>query len=718
MKAFIPTGHRWSFSTVGGIKRVNLEKGSDLQHLGELDQKLWTALSCPVNGLEMDTRTLQLIDTDSDGKIRVPEVLAAVQWMCEVLVNPGDLLKQSAALPLSAINQQTEAGQKLHASAQTILKYLGKAEVEVLMPEDTTDSVRIFENTLFNGDGIITEASCGEQPNLLPLFGEIIACVGGITDRSGKIGINQALLDGFYEAVNARLAWLEAGKAAEVQALGAQTTDAWDLYGELAPKIADYFMRCKLAAYDEETTKPLNLNPARLEPLNQESLVTHAAEIAAYPLAKVQASGVLPLNEGYNPAWQKSIEKLQQLLVQPLLGKKQALSEQDWLQIAEKLEPFGAWLAAESGQLVSSLTDDRLQALAAGTQKAAFEALIAQDNAQQSAAENIMQVDQLVRYHRDLFCLLKNFVTFYDFYDPDAEPAIFQSGTLYLDQRSLSLCVRVNDMARHNQLAGMSGIYLIYCQCKARHSAEVITIVAALTNGDVDNLVVGRNALFYDNAGNDWDATIIKIIENPISIRQAFWTPYRRVAALIEKQINKFAAEQDKKVEADAAKTIEETNLTAPEAAPAPAVPFDIGKFVGIFAAISLALGAIGTALAAVVGGFLGLAWWKMPLAIAGLLLVISGPSMILAYLKLRKRNLAPLLDANGWAINARATINIQFGRTLTLLATLPAGASVSLIDPFAAKRRPYLKYVLFLSLLAGVAVYSLWRMGVLRWPF
>lgn len=718
MKTFTHSGHRWSFSTVGGIKRVNLEKGSDLQHLAELDQKLWTALSCPVNGLEMDTRTLQLIDTNSDGKIRVPEVLAAVKWTCEALTDPGDLLKQAAELPLSAINQETEIGQKLHASAKTILKYVGKKEATVLLPEDTVDSVRIFQNTKFNGDGIITAASCEGNEALSAVFPEIVSVVGSVTDRSGKPGINRVLLDGFYAALNDRLAWLDAGKAEGVLPLGEQTPAAWALYTELSPKIADYFMRCKLAAYDEETTKPLNLNPARLEPLNQESLVTHAAEIAAYPLAKVQASGVLPLTEGYNPAWEKSIQQLQQLLVQPLLGKKTVLSEKDWQLMAQKLQSYGDWIASEKGHLLSSLSADRLQALLQGDERQALEALLAKDEAQQSAAEDIMQVDQLVRFHRDLFRLLKNFVTFYDFYDPDTERAIFQSGTLYIDQRSLNLCVRVNDMARHNLLAGMSGIYLIYCQCRSRHSAEVITIAAALTNGDVDNLVVGRNALFYDNAGRDWDATIIKIIENPISIRQAFWTPYRRVAGLIEKQINKFAAEQDKKAEADAAKTIDETKLTAPEAAAAPPVPFDIGKFVGIFAAISLALGAIGTALAAVVGGFLGLEWWKMPLAIAGLLLVISGPSMILAYLKLRKRNLAPLLDANGWAINARAAINIRFGRTLTLLATLPAGASVSLIDPFAANRRPYLKYVLFISLLAGVAVYSLWRMGALRWPF
>jgi hypothetical protein len=240
-----------------------------------------------------------------------------------------------------------------------------------------------------------------------------------------------------------------------------------------------------------------------------------------------------------------------------------------------------------------------------------------------------------------------------------------------------------------------------------------MTIVAALTNGDIDNLVVGRNALYYDRDGKDWDATVVKIVDNPISIRQAFWSPYRKVSRFIETQINKFATAQDEKVTADATGKLEA--FPGKVEAKAPATPFDVGKFVGIFAAIGLALGAIGTALASVVAGFVGLVWWKMPFAIAGLFLLISGPSMIIAFLKLRKRNLAPILDANGWAINARAIVNIQFGNTLTHMADLPKGAKVNLNDPFSEKKRPFLPMILLFSLLAGIILYFLWKNGLIH---
>ncbi|MBK9389477.1 MAG: hypothetical protein IPN68_04515 [Bacteroidetes bacterium] len=252
-------------------------------------------------------------------------------------------------------------------------------------------------------------------------------------------------------------------------------------------------------------------------------------------------------------------------------------------------------------------------------------------------------------------------------------------------------------------------------------------IVAAFTDGDFDNIDVGRNGIFYDRKGRDWDATIVKIVDNPISIRQAFWSPYRKVSKFINNQVEKFASAKEKEVDTMAQTGVEKTAgkvdtglkasvEAAPVATAVPPAPFDIGKFVGIFAALSLALGAIGSVLMSVFTGFFSLTWWKMPLALIGIMLVISGPSMIIAWLKLRKRNLAPLLDANGWAVNARATINITFGATLTHLAKLPLNSKLNLVDPFAKKKNPWIPVIIIIIAIAAIA-YLLWHFGFLsKW--
>ena len=106
-----------------------------------------------------------------------------------------------------------------------------------------------------------------------------------------------------------------------------------------------------------------------------------------------------------------------------------------------------------------------------------------------------------------------------------------------------------------------------------------------------------------------------------------------------------------------------------------------------MIALLSVAVGTLAAAFATFLG-FLGkFAAWQIPLVVIGILLIVSGPSVLLAFLKLRQRNLGPILDANGWAINARAKINVPFGARLTDIAKLPRRyATVDVRDRYAEK--------------------------------
>ena len=712
--------HIWSFSMVGGVKRVNLDSGEDLIHLSELDPKLWTALSCPVNDLGIDKKTLEIIDADKDGQIRVPDVIAAVKWITSILKDPGDLLKQEATLSLAAISDKTDEGKILLNSAKVILKNLGEEGSTTLTVEETSDTEKIFAGTRFNGDGIITEDTT-DDPDLQTLMNEIIVYAGSVVDRGGKQGISLELLQNFFDNCEKYAAWY-AKKYADQERifpLGADTEDAYENFCAIKSKVNDFYLRCKLATFDSQSTDILNLQVAQVEHITANDLTNCLDEIAAYPIAKIAANRSLPLSSGINPAWESAITSFKKITIDKLFPGKESLSEQEWGSVAETFAAFAKWRSEKEGAVVELLGNERIDEILSGPGKEQLISLIGQDIAVENEVNNIIQVDKLVRYHRDLFTLLKNFVTFFDFYNPGSK-AIFQAGTLYIDQRSCTLCIKVADMSKQATLASFSGMFLIYCDCISRLNNEKITIVAALTNGDIDNLAVGRNALFYDVQGRDWDATVVKIVDNPISIRQAFFSPYRKVSRFIETQVNKMAAAEDQKATSGINKGIENIPLKADDAVAKkePKQPFDIGKFVGIFAALSLALGAIGGAIVSVAGGFMKLEWWKMPLAILGLLLLISGPSMVIAYLKLRKRNLAPLLDANGWAINARVVVNIQFGNLLTQLAELPKGAKININDPFTKKNKPVLPFILAVLVIAGGVMYLLWKYGFIHIHF
>ena len=316
-------------------------------------------------------------------------------------------------------------------------------------------------------------------------------------------------------------------------------------------------------------------------------------------------------------------------------------------------------------------------------------------------------MNRLTHYYRDLRTLLKNFVNFEDFYSP-ARYGVFQAGVLFLDSRSTELCIRVDAAS---PLAAMSKAYIAYCDCK-RAGQPPMKIAACFTQGDSDYLFVGRNGVFYDRAGRDWDATITSIVENPISVGQAFWSPYKKFVRMIEEQVAKRAAaaeaESSSKL-ASAAETTANADKTAPAVPPAPAGAVGGGgaptrKFdLALITGIGVALGSIGTFLAMIFTRFVDLGPW-IPLGIAGIMLVISTPSMVIAWMKLRQRTLGPILEANGWAINGRVRINIPFGRKLTELAKLPPGARRSLEDPYvdrAAVRRRRIAWLVVLVLIA-----------------
>ena len=610
------TNRHWRFFRAGGFDQVRLDEAEDLLAIDELDQKLWVALSCPVKGIQFDERTLALVDADADGHVRAYELIAAVRWAAARLADPQLLGLAQDGLAVDDISHDTEEGQRLVAAARVLADELGKAANERLS---------------------VAEVSTAQARH----------------------------------AARMLAAWEAEGTASAP--LGGDSEAACEALLAVTEKVDDFFLRCRLAAFDARASEALDASEDTYKALAADALLQEE-RLTRLPLARITAEGALPLRSTLNPAWVSAMAAFRSRVVQPLVGDLETLTENQWRDIQDRFSGYLAWRASRPDQ-----KDD----------------------------DAVRDLEQLVRYVRDLLKLANNFVAFKDFYTRQGK-ATFQAGTLYLDGRSCELCVAVADPAKHAMLATLSRICLVYCDCV--RGSEKMTIAAAFTAGDSDQLMVGRNGVFYDRHGEDWDATIVKIIDHPISLRQAFWSPYKRLARMAGEQLQKLAAskakENDDRMALAATKGVAVAGART-AAAPAAQQAFDVGKFAGIFAAIGLAVGAIGTALASVIMGVLALKWWQIPLALTGFMLIISGPAVLLAWFKLRTRNLGPILDANGWAINARACINIPFGTSLTQIAALPPNAERSLNDPYAEKKPPRWFYPVLVALV--VAVGAIW---------
>jgi hypothetical protein len=686
--------HQWKFFTAGGFDQVKLDTGADLMNLNQLDQKLWVALACPTTGLEFCSKTAALIDTDKDGRIRAPELISAVKWAGSMLKNPDDLVKGGDTVAFSAINDSTPEGKQLLASAKQICANLGKKDATGISVADASDANKIFVNTVLNGDGVIIAESATDDA-IKAVINDIAACMGTLPDRSGKTGIDQAKTDAFFAECAAFDAWNKKADddKSNILPAGDATAAAAAAVKAIKAKVDDFFGRCRLAAFDPRAIASLNRSEAEYLAIAAKDMSISAAEIAGFPLAQVGAGKAFPLKGGINPAHATAVAALQAAAVKPLLGDKSELTEADWAALQAKLGAFECWSASKAGAAVEKLSIKRVREILGSKAKENVSALIAKDKALEPEATSIANVEKLARFVRDLHKLCINFVNFKDFYD-GGEAAIFQCGTLYLDQRSCSLCIPVEDAGKHGAMAGLAGAYLAYVDCFRKGSGEKMSVVAIFSQGDDDNLMVGRNGVFYDRKGRDFDATITKILANPISLRQAFWSPYKKLVRMIEEQINKRAAAADAEANAGLANIATATAAGKPGEIKKPA--FD----PSVIALISVALGSLAAAATGVAAILGKMAFWQIPLAFAGIMLMVSAPSLVLAYMKLRKRNLGPILDANGWAVNAKAKINVPFGTSLTGIAKLPEGATVDSTDRYAPKSSILPKLVIFVLIL------------------
>jgi hypothetical protein len=684
--------YSWKFFRAGGFNQVVIGSGADLMNLDQLDQKLWVALACPTTGVEFDKTTLALIDTDKDGRIRVPELIAAAKWAGGLMKNPDDLLKGSPTLKPSAINDATPEGKLIASFARQVL---GKDDSGEVNFDEAATAAQTFAAKLFNGDGIVPADSASDDATKA-VIADIINCVGSDPDVSGKPGVSQARVDQFFAAAAAYSEWWKKAEGdASVLPLGLETEAAAAAVKAVKPKVDDYFARGRLAAFDPRSVNALNRDEKEYAALSAKDLTSSHADIASLPLAQVGATTPLPLTQGINPAWANAIAALQTHAIIPLIGARAVLTEADWNSLVGKLAAFDAWNAGKTGGAVEKIGVGRAREILATKAQETLTALIAKDKAEEGNSVAVIGLHRLIHYHRDIAKLCRNFVNFVDFYGRK-EKAIFQAGTLYLDQRSCDLCLMVDDAGKHATMAGMAGTYLAYCDCARKGSGEKLSIVAAFTGGDSDNLMVGRNGIFYDRKGRDWDATITKIVDNPISIRQAFWSPYKKLVRMIEERAAKAAAEADASSNAQLTAVANTPVAPATPGAPAPAAAAKPAFDPSVIALLSLALGSLAAAGASILV-FLGkFEAWQIPLFIIGIMLVISAPAMAIAWLKLRKRNLGPILDANGWAVNAKARMNVPFGGALTGVATLPPGATFGAADKFAEKPAIWPKLLVF----------------------
>ena len=506
--------YKWKWTKEGRMAQVRFVTGEDIARLAELDQKCWAALSMPTTGVRFDARMLELMDADGDGRIRTPEVIAAIDFLKAKNVNLDDLLTPSEA-----------DGKKL--------------------------------------------------ADVLARQADLAASAPSAADK-------QALAD-----------WEAKGQTPEVAVFGEATAA-----GEAA-----------LAAVE-------SVIDAFFAPPEDMPLVTEAPDVT------------LPLRDHLNPKHLEAIMAFADACVKPVLGDGvTSIDRIGWKKVKAAFAPYRAWVAAKPVMNAGKLGD-------------------------------LVDEERVLRYKLHLLEFLENFVSMRRLYAAD-ESATFQMGTLRIDGKEMSLCFHVASEAAHSALSGKSNCCVLYLKLTRPSEKAERSVCAVVTAGAVAQLYVGRNGVFFDRDGKDWDAVVTKVVENQVSLAEAFWAPWRKLGEGVASTVKKFLGDK----QAAAQKNVEAgtQNAQAGGAAMASSV-----------AAIGIGVGMMGTAVAAIAAAVKGMGALQIALSIVAIVLVVSLPSVILTWFKLRQRDLGAILNAGGWAINRPMRFSMKRARAFTKCAGNP----------------------------------------------
>ncbi|WP_309397632.1 hypothetical protein [Cerasicoccus maritimus] len=721
------------FFKAGGFNQLCLEKAEDIRLVLDLDETLWVASSCPVKGLDIDENTLKLFDFDGDGRIRPPEIKEAIRWFTDVLADYSTVTEGRDWIELKQLNADSEKGAALLKSAQRILSNLGRPEDDRITLANALDRSGIFSQVKSNGDGVIPE-NAAEKDETKQVIRDIIAAMGGEADLSGDVGVTTDKVNAFYQAAQDFLDWWVQGypadkihqpgyvppvqeetplsledaidKGAEAEAaledapevkpapvldlperdaaifpLGADTPAAYGAIQALRSKVEEFFAQRRIAAFDARAVTFINFRDSDLTDGGKRDEGSLREVMLGLPLAHVTADSDLPLTKGVNPAYADALLALKMRAVTPLIGERDVLTVEDWATLLGKLAAYEAWINAKKGGAVEKLGAARLGAILGGPEKQAIEALIQVDSALAGEIKSVEEVEKLLRYHCNLFRLLQNIVSFPEFYDMEKQ-AIFQTGSLIIDGCELTMCVEVLDMKAHPVIAEKSGIFLIYLEAKRKDQPAPIHVCAAVTSRSAGRMSVGKNAVFYDRKGRDWDAKVTKVIVNPISLRESAWAPFKAIGDLITSQIEKITQSRQKAIEKEITGTMTEMdkNVTAK---PPPEVDAKQSSNSGGGMGMGGMLAGGGVAIAALSSSFAYIAQQVKELpdvyfiytAVLIIFFVVA-PSVLLGFFKLRARDIGMMLEASGWAINGRMRINLKLAHGLTHVGKFPKGST------------------------------------------
>ncbi len=647
-----------------------IKDGNDLKSALLLDEALWVAVSAPISDYTCDAKFLEYVNLNKSRSISSEEVKKAIQWLLDVYPHPEKIDGNFDGKQVLDELSDSDAAKIVRHSADYINKDLSCADPKTIDLETVREFQKKLTTRPLNGDGVISTLAAtvtkdaNRTADMDSLVKDVAAATGGSVDLDGTTGMTQAQFQSVWDAIPGYLAWKDTGKipagkdATDVMVMGAQTPDLLTLLDEHAPLVDEFFKLCALRKFDQRFEgKVLESDgkPAVIDPTAWPGIESH---LKAMPICQ-PTSGTAEIPVGdldyINPLYREWWGKMANALIRPVLGGDVAmLTPAGWAQILAKLAPFRAYLAAKPTAMLDAIPEERLRHYVSLTDLPELvDDLTKRDVAVADILKEAAAVEQLLLYRALLVPFCNNFVNFLSLYEGKCD-SLVNRGRIVIDGRWFNSTYPVNDIAAHAALASQSNLFIIYFEVETL--PKPTNLCAPVTIGDKGCLVVGKRGIYFDRNGKEYNAKIVKVIENPVCIKEALLAPFTKAGKMIEDKVAAMSNASQTAIEGQMASTInnpeEAAKKAAEEAKEAANKPKpDKGNMM---MGLGVMFAALSSAVAFICKTFSSMSWVSIVVSIVCVLAVLLLPISLLAILKLRRQDLSMLLEGNGWALNKR----------------------------------------------------------------
>lgn len=638
------------------------------------------------SALLCDPDFLDCLDPDKSGRVRIDDVRGLLKWCLEVSSSCDGFLEGRSELALADLNCESPDGKRIFDSARALLKAAGKPETSFITLESAAERRKEILSTLLNGDGVL-QLDLLENENDASYAAVVAKTVGTVPGCNGSEGIDLDLLDRFRRLLDDQIAW-RAAESPDLHAFGERTAEVFERYSRVENAIEHFFRSCRALLFSH-STENVCVVANRFDPMDASSINSFFEKA---PLAPANPLGMLSLADRINPLW---IDSLRDFFA--AIGV-QTMSLPDWEAFRKKIAPYEAWRAAKNTEVFDEESDESLNALRFNPSDARLRDLIEQDKAVAETLESSTLLRKLLLCRKSLFEFLNNFVSMNALFQPE-KPSMILAGRLVMDGRHFLLCTIVDDLAFHKSIVEKSDICVLYLQVSSSNDPKkTMCVAAAATSGTMRNLYIGKYGVFFTRDGNVWDARVIDVVRQPVSVCEAIKSPFRQFSNFFFAQIDKVFATKSKDFETQVAADIQQVGGTAPAKNGSSIPMLLMGGGVGV--------AALGSAFALITKTLKGISLWHVLGVLLAMLLILGAPAVLVSLTKLFRRNLAVFFEANGYAVNHGVRMSLRLGAKYTCAPRYPVRARRILLCALA----------IFLCALIGIGIaFAVW---FFRWNF